>query len=343
MNCWRNLLVVAAVGGTPVFASDPAPSSIGANFRLLEAGEFRMGTDRSDELHETHPYSVVANTKNEQPAHRVRITKPFEIAVHEVTVGEFRKFVEATKFVTDAERTGGALGFFPDEKDATRRFHVDPKITWQSPGFEQTDAHPVVCVSWNDAVAFCDWLSKKESRTYRLPTEVEWEYACRAGTETIYSFGDDPNGAYAHANVGDGTLETAHPRSVRLQRAVKLKKEDGDGFVYTAPVGSKKPNPWGLHDLHGNVWEWTADRYAEDTYELRLKGLSRTERTERVFDDPPGVETTDQHEYGDWRVIRGGSWFTAPLTTRSAMRTYAEGSEAACYTGFRIVRVPSAN
>ena len=106
-----------------------------------------------------------------------------------------------TGYQTEAEKDGkGAWG--PDESG---KFVMDRKYTWRSPGFEQTDDHPVVNVSWNDAKAFCRWLSKKERRTYRLPTEAEWEYACRAGTKTAYSFGDDPEGLAKVGNLADAT------------------------------------------------------------------------------------------------------------------------------------------
>ena len=107
------------------------------------------------------------------------MTRPFYMGVHEVTVGQFRAFVKATGYKTEAEKGGGAYRSVKDGKWA-----IDPKANWDNPGFEQTDEHPVVCVSWNDAKAFCDWLSEKEGKKYALPTEAQWEYSCRAGTTT---------------------------------------------------------------------------------------------------------------------------------------------------------------
>ena len=113
----------------------------------------------------------------------MRITRPFYLGVTEVTRGQFRRFVDDAGYQTEAEKDGkGGCGW----NEETKKFEQNPRYTWQNPGFEQTDEHPVVNVSWNDAQAFIGWLSRKEGKTYRLPTEAEWEYACRAGTTTRY-------------------------------------------------------------------------------------------------------------------------------------------------------------
>ena len=177
-----------------------------------------------------------------------------------------------------------------------RQFEQDPKYTWQNAGFEQTDEHPVVNVSWNDAVAFIAWLSRKEGKTYRLPTEAEWEYACRAGTTTRYVFGDDPEGLAAFGNIADGTAKEKYPEWTSAIAA-------RDGYVYTAPVGRYRPNAWGLFDMHGNVWEWCSDGYDADYYK------------ESPVDDPPGVSQAAS------RVIRGGGWGCYPRYARSAYRS----------------------
>lgn len=110
-------------------------------------------------------------------------------------------------------------------------------MTWKSSGVERSEDHPIVTVSWNDAQAFCRWLSDGEGIVIRLPTETEWEYACRAGTSTWYNWGEVPNLAYLHGNVADGALEAALPNTTRFQRAVRLGAEEGDGAVFTAAVG----------------------------------------------------------------------------------------------------------
>lgn len=334
----------------------PSAKTIKVPFVRLQPGQFTMGVGRTlygptrRELSYDHPYSVQIKGNeqwNEQPAHLVRLTKPFDIAVHEITVGQFRQFVEATGHVTDAEKNGTALGFNATENDQTdrklhfKRFAVDEKFTWKNPGFPQEDKHPVVCVSWRDAQAFCDWLSKTEDATYRLPTEAEWEYACKAGTDTWYSFGNKPDEAYSYANVADAALEQAHPGLTKFQRIVKLEPGDGDGIVYTASVGRLKANPWGLHDVHGNVWEWVADKYEELHYRARIKETAKQQKIneeEVITTNPQGPVKTTADKFGDWRVIRGGGWNVAPINCRSTMRAYGESGDAFCYTGFRLVR-----
>ncbi len=337
------LLIVSA---TAVVSADeagkPRPNSLGMEFARVPAGEFRRGFNEADDAEHrfrlAHQYSNSQNLKNERPSHRVEITRAFDLGVTEVTVGQFREFVKATGHVTTAEKSGGALGCFPEEKDYVDRFHKSPEITWKSPGFPQSDAHPVVAVSWSDAQAFCRWLSGKESAKYRLPTEAEWEYACRAGTGTWYSWGEDPDAAYTHANVADAALEAAQPRTTSYQRAVRLKPGEGDGVVFTAKTGSFKPNAWGLRDMHGNVWEWCQDRWSADVYERFFDDVPRTKRDEVLIRDPDFQVKTDQHQYGDWRVMRGGAWTCAPAAVRSSIRTFAEAEDAAVYTGFRVVR-----
>ena len=318
------------------------PGSLGMQFARIPAGEFVRGFDTSDRRERhfaiVHQYSNSQEFRNETPSHRVKITKAFDLGITEVTVGQFRSFVEATGYVTDAEKNGGALGFFPDEKDYVDRFHKQVSITWKSPGFKQTDLHPVVCVSWNDAGAFCRWLSKRDDVVYRLPSEAEWEYACRAGKSTWYSWGEKPDDAYVHANVADGALESAYPNTTRYQRAVRLAAEDGDGVVFTASVASYKANPWKLYDMHGNVWEWCHDRWSADRYERYFDDVPRQQRSNVVVSDPLFVEKTEQHQYGDWRCLRGGAWTCAPASVRASIRTYAEASDAAIYTGFRVLR-----
>lgn len=317
-------------------------NSLDMKFVRVPAGEYLRGFDSSNrrdrQFDIVHQYSNKQNFRNETPAHRTAITKSFDIAITEVTVGQFRAFVEATAYTTDSEKNGGALGCFPEEKNYVDRFHKDPGITWKSPGFQQSDSHPVVCVSWNDAREFCKWLSQNEKATYRLPSEAEWEYACRAGQTSWYSWGENPDDAYGYANVADGALEAAQPGTTQFQRAVRLKAGEGDGVVFTAATGSYRPNPWGLFDMHGNVWEWCQDRWSADVYERYFDGVSRQDRASVVIRDPLFLEETDQHQYGDWRVMRGGAWTCAPAAVRSSIRTFAESADASVYTGFRVVR-----
>ncbi len=281
--------------------------------------------------------------------HIGEITKPFHIGAKEVTVGQFRKFVEATGYVTDAEWAGEAqppgapmLGFTPPRAiGAVKTFEeldiiASPEYSWRNPGFEQTDDHPVVGVSWNDALAFCKWLSEKEGRTYRLPTELEWEYACRAGTiGQGYWFGPDPNQAYRYANIGTAELEKAYPKMVLERWIIDPETTPSDGFVYTAPVGSFPPSPWGLFDIHGNVFEWCQDTYSITAYKDLISGNPKDEsiKDPLIKQSPtPGVEA---------KVIRGGSFYSEPFTLMAGTRSFFLPGDSACYIGFRVVKEDS--
>lgn len=344
----RFVLLWLAFTACPVAAQDVIEVSgraqqAGLELIALEPGTYRRGFDRHDHrehrFHMAHPFSNRQEFRDESKSHLVELTRPFAIGRTEVTVGQFRRFVDATGYVTDAERNGGGLGCFPDQEDYVDRFHKDPAITWRTPGFEQGDQHPVVAVSWKDATAFCRWLNDDQDSAFhfRLPSEAEWEYACRAGTTSWYSWGEDPDQAYAHANVADAALETAQPGTTRYQRAVKLKSGEGDGVVFTAKVGQYRPNAWGLFDMHGNVWEWCQDRWSANVYNRYFDGVDRRQWRQVKVTDPLFEEATDQHRYGDWRVLRGGGWTCAPAAVRSSIRTFAEAADATVYTGFRVV------
>ncbi|MCC9657327.1 formylglycine-generating enzyme family protein [Rhodopirellula halodulae] len=336
------LLVVDTNSDAQERESPDKPGTWKMEFVSIGPSTFRRGFDTSQqrdrEFSLAHRYSNQQNFQHDSPSHLVVLTEPFEIQTTEVTVAQFRAFVADTGYETDAERNGGALGHSPDQKNYVDRFQKRPEITWRNPGFPQSDQHPVVGVSWNDAQEFCRWLSDQQPGTYRLPTEAEWECACRAGRTTWYSWGTDPNEASSHANVADGALEAAHPNTTRYQRAVQLDPNDGDGFVFTAPVASFRPNDRGLHDMHGNVWEWCQDRWSGDLYRRYLKDVPWPDRKNFTVTDPVALEETPQHQYGDWRSIRGGAWTCAPASVRCSIRTFAEASDATIYTGFRVVR-----
>jgi formylglycine-generating enzyme required for sulfatase activity len=169
----------------------------------------------------------------------------------------------------------------------------------------------VVLVSWNDAKAFCEWLSRRDRRTYRLPTEAEWEYACRARSTTRYWNGDDQEGLARIANVADGTAKQKFSDWTTITAR--------DGHVFTAPVGSFPANPFGLHDMHGNVWEWCADWYDSEYYENSPAA------------DPQGPGS------GSSRVLRGGSWSSAPSNGRCALRSNFTPDGRYSNDGFRLV------
>jgi formylglycine-generating enzyme required for sulfatase activity len=177
----------------------PASSSNSLGMKLVKipAGEFVMGAANSDGDAD----------KNEAPQHRVSVSKPFWMGMHEATVGNFREFVAATGYQTAAEREASS-GF----DKSTSTFQYDRLgFNWRNIGWDQTDDHPVLNVSWHDAVAFCEWLSKKEGRRYRLPTEAQWEYACRAGTSARFIRDETVESLRGSANVQDQSLAALKP------------------------------------------------------------------------------------------------------------------------------------
>jgi formylglycine-generating enzyme required for sulfatase activity len=268
----------------------------------IDPGEFLMGSTDSDKEAEA----------DEKPAHRVRITRPFYLGRDEVTVGQFRRFMAASGYRSEAERDGkGGWGW----NEAKKLSMQNLKYSWRDPGFPQTDEHPVVNVSWNDAVAFCEWLGKADSRVYRLPTEAEWEYACRAGTKTRYWSGDSAETLATAGNLADASARRKYLEWTTISGT--------DGFVYTAPVGQFRANAFGIHDMHGNVWEWCGDGYAGDYYK------------ESPPADPPGPSQAP------FRVVRGGSCFGNPHSFRSACRGKHPPDYRFNFLGFRIVQVPA--
>jgi sulfatase modifying factor 1 len=287
---------------------DPT-NSIGMKLVVVPAGEFFMGSAplQIHQVRRGDPTFRKEWGRQEQPQHHVQVSRPFLLGTYEVTRGQFREFVRSTQYVTDAQRDGkGGMGF----DAATGEFKQDPHFNWQNPGFVQSDDQPVVNVSWNDAIAFCQWLSGKEKLVYRLPSEAEWEYACRAGTTTLYSYGDDPEGLSTAGNVADSTAREKFSKWTGISGR--------DGHVFTAPVGSFRPNAFGLFDMHGNVWEWCRDWFEESYY---AKAPEK---------DPTGPAT------GTVRVFRGGSWYDAASLCRSAFRYWDVPTYRDYFLGFRV-------
>ncbi len=315
--------------------------STGQTYRLIEATHFEMGAARPESFRGDH---VDYNAgEDDLPIHPVILTKPFYLATTEVSVDQFRRFVTATGYKTDAERSDTGMVAWdpvndPRNDEVKSSFRCGTEFDWQRPGIPQQGSHPVVGVSYHDAKAYCRWLSLEQGHSYRLPTEAEWECACRAGTSTHFSFGDAYRGMIQrHANVGNVELERASSGRVLLQWLIDVDNDPSDGNVFTAPVASYQPNPWGLFDLHGNVWEWCEDRYL-DTYYSQFKRAGHRQVRPRAI-DPLCDERWNEH--GEWRVIRGGSWFVSPIQCRSGVRGVFEAGDAACYIGFRVVREAS--
>ncbi|MHC6202075.1 formylglycine-generating enzyme family protein [Breznakiellaceae bacterium SP9] len=274
-----------------------------ADMVRIAGGTFMMGS----------PSNEPSRDDDEGPQHRVTVSG-FSIGKYEVTVANFRAFVQATGYRTDAESSGGAYVWTDDD------WVKKADANWKNPYFTQTENSPVTCVSWNDAVNYCNWKSRQEGLTpaytisgtnvswnrsangYRLPTEAEWEYACRAGTATPFSTGS--NISTSQANY-DGN----YPYNGNSKGTYREK---------TTAVGSFAPNSWGLYDMHGNVYEWCWDWYS---------AYSSSSQT-----DPMGAAS------GSYRVWRGGGCRDYAAFLRSAARVYFKPTFRVSYLGFRVVR-----
>ena len=238
-------------------------NSLGMKLAYIPPGKFRMGSRERED-----------GRSNDEKRHMVRLTKGFFIGVTPVTRAQFAEFATATNY-----KPLGVVG------------RMLKRNTWDRPGFEQPDQHPVIWVNWQAAEAFCKWLSEKEQGRYRLPTEAQWEYACRAGSI----------GPFA----GTGKL-----------KEMGWYSENSVGRTHS--VGQKKPNAWGLYDMHGNVWEWCHDWYSPNIGDAPAT-------------DPGGPSS------GAFRVLRGGAWYLIDRFCRSACRPRFKPEFSSALTGMRIV------
>jgi len=279
-------------------AGDALVPDLGSNVKMqfsripATAKPFKMGSPDDEE-----------GRFDDETQHEVTITQLFMLGVHQVTVAQFEVFVTHKSYITDAEREGWSYAW-----DGKNWGKVNG-ASWRKPGFEQGPTHPVVCVSWKDAKAFCDWLARKSGKAACLPTEAQWEYACRAGTRTAYPWGDNPDDGKGWANCADLTAKERFPN---WQPVFSWH----DGFVFTSPGGSFKPNAWGLCDMIGNAWEWCADGYGE------YPG--------KAVSDPTGAAESAS------RVLRGGSWYDSPQNCRSARRIRGAPDGRYDSVGFRV-------
>ncbi|MCB1063217.1 MAG: SUMF1/EgtB/PvdO family nonheme iron enzyme [Verrucomicrobiae bacterium] len=266
----------------------------------IKGGEFTMGS----------PDSESARADDEGPQHKVKIS-PFWMGKFEVTWDMYEPFM-----ITDVARNKDGSPQKVDPDAAPVDIVSSPTTPYQEMSFGMgTNGYPAICMTQHAALKFCEWLSAQTGHYYRLPTEAEWEYAARAGTTTAYHFGDDP------AQLGEyGVFDPSQTRT---------------GYE---KIGTKKPNPWGLYDMHGNVLEWCLDQYDEKAYE------GRTGVTENPF-----VRPTTRYP----RVARGGSWYDTADYVRVAARTASNADwkqqdpqlpksiwylTDATWLGFRLVR-----
>lgn len=285
-------------------------NSIGMNLVRLPATDYMMGSPKQemDWLRLTFRKIWRDGHKqwfqDEMPLHPVRITKPIYMGATEVTVGQFKQFIAETKYKTDAEKGDGGMIFSKKED----RWVPTKGMKWDSVPWRIADDQPVVFISWADAQAFCKWLGRKEKRTYRLPSEAEWEMACRGGAAWVrYPWGNHLPGD-SDDNFGDGNSKL--PESMTTIN---------DGYEYVAPVGSYPPNGLGLYDMGGNVMEWVQDYYDRNYYDSS------------PIEDPQGPAI------GSSRVNKGGNWFASPADCRCAFRGFSGETMSFWNLGFRVV------
>ena len=265
---------------------------------VLPAGSYRMGSP----------------SEWEGPVHDVTIVAPFAIARHEVTVVEFGRFVDSTKYSVGDRRCST-----PELSKETLYVQVEG---WRKPGFDQSGRHPVTCVSWREAQAYVAWLSKETEEEYRLPSESEWEYAARAGSVTALYWGKSESDQCRYANSVDVSLKKRYEERYAYWPWEEWER-DGfpscrDGYIQTSPVGSFAANDWGLHDMVGNVAEWV-----EDCWKKSYVGA-------------PSDGSAWKWNECNARTTRGGGWETPSLAVTE--RLGYQPSSRTNYIGFRVAR-----
>lgn len=260
---------------------------------VIPAGSFNMGSSAEEKSWAVSHGATPGSVSDEAPQHNVSL-RPFALGKYDVTRREYAAFVRETGYPTGDGCYDNGNPNSPKRAGAT----------WQNPGFRQTERDPVICVSWQDAQAYVSWLNGKLRRAgsasvsgpYRLPSEAEWEYAARAGTTTRFWWGDDDGVAAAHAWYKDNAGRQTHP------------------------VGLKPPNPFGLYDMAGNVWQWTEDCYAES------------------YANAPADGSAAETGNACLRVDRGGSWYYPAWLLRPATRERNPADYRDAVMGFRVAR-----
>lgn len=249
------------------------------------------------------------------PIHDIRLDS-FFIGKYEVTISEFQYFIDKSNYITDAEKENFSIAI--GEKGYFVKKMINFKYNAKGDSLiDRFDKYPVVYVTWNDANEYCKWLSKKTGKTYRLPTEAEWEYASGNGSKhTVYSWGNLGPVGKVGGNIGDINLKKKFPRLNTSDYFTNY----NDNYLYSAPKGSFQPNSFGLYDMTGNVWEHCNDWYQKDYYTISPKI------------NPQGPNT------GSEKVTRGGSWDNNPISTKVTYRSHLPVDVSTCNVGFRIVR-----
>ena len=310
----------ATASATPAAARvppPPAPAKPGVITRdapdlpemvLIPPGDYLRGVPTAESQRED------TDDDDARPVARVTIQQPFWMGQYPVTWGEFAAFIDSTGHKMPNE----AYTYEPDAKGEWSYQKRDNR-NWRNPGFKQTVRDPVVCVNHEDALAYIAWLNQRTGGGYRLPSEAEWEYAARAGTETARYWGDGMEQAHLYANMADQSLR----KPMGPAEAGRSFIDGDDGYVFTSPVGSFKANGFGLHDMLGNVWEWCADTWHGS------------------YEGAPTDGSAWAAGGSAYRVLRGGSWFFVARFVRSANRYARDPSVRYDRFGFRCARVHS--
>lgn len=305
--CWPSLIIVFVSATLAAQGIPSIPTRAGETFQecarkcplmvVIPAGAFSMGTDRLD----------IESDGREGPPHTVIFAKPFALGVYDVTRGEFAQFVRETGY-----RTQPGCHVL----DPQTRWITDPDKDWRNPGFRQTNRDPAVCVSWNDAQAYIQWLNRKARPEdpargpYRLPSEAEWEYGARAGTATSYYWGN--KASHDLANYG---IDECAPCGA--------KQEGRDRWSFTSPVGSFPPNAFGLYDALGNIWQFT-----QDCTHYGFAGAPT--------DGSAWMTDTNRACYN--RTVRGGSWIDPDFFLTIFVRNPWAPDDHNNANGFRVAR-----
>lgn len=270
----------------------------------IPAGNFMMGSSEK-ELGNTYYSPFLRQT--ETPQHRVTI-KAFAAGKFDITKQQWAAFVKATGHISKSACSWAAL-----PEDTAKPWIANKAANWNHLGFAQDSSHPVVCISWNDAQDYIQWLSKKTGKNYRMLTEAEWEYAARAGTSSAFPWGD--SASHEYANYGTDTTAGIGFRFGR------------DKWVETSPVGAFPPNQFGLYDMHGNVLQWVEDCVSSSyTDQQPLDGSAY--RSEDTIDMKREMWTRMNGKKAcSFRICRGGDAWDPPPLIRSASRNWGEISD----------------
>jgi formylglycine-generating enzyme required for sulfatase activity len=260
----------------------------------ISPGSFQMGSAGNE----------AGSNSNESPMHEVSIRYAFEVSRYPVTRGEWKRYL------TDTHRSGSSNCYGYDQ--STRSTGHDPRYSWNNPGFVQEDSHPVVCVTWDEVQEYIVWLNRRTAGHYRLLSEAEYEFVQRAGSRTTWPWGRTGDAQCSQANGADATLKHGAGQTSWIYAPCS------DGFEFTSPVDHFPANPWGLHDISGNVKSWVADCWHDG------------------YDGAPTNGSVWQGGDCTHHVNRGGDWDDEPGWMHSAQRSSDDDADS--YVGFRLAR-----